>query len=127
MSHHNGLCSGAVGGDDCRGAADDCRGHGGLDTVGHLGKLWMLLTDVLNHLSLQNKQTNKNKITYTYTDRTNISHSNGSNLGLFPVLLGLSFYLGQKHLNLSNLILWGKQPHQSKLPVFATDRPIMLL
>lgn len=57
LSHHYGLSCCAICTDDCRSAADNSSSQRSLDGVGELGKLRMLLPDVLNHLSLRYKDT----------------------------------------------------------------------
>lgn len=57
LSYHYSFSSGAVCIDDCRSTTDYSCGQRSLDGVGKLGELWMLLPDVLNHLSLRYKHT----------------------------------------------------------------------
>lgn len=56
LSYHYSLSCGTICIDDCRSTTDDSCCQRSLDGVGELGKLWMLLPNVLNHLSLQHKQ-----------------------------------------------------------------------
>lgn len=64
LSHHYGLSCCAICTDDCRSAADNSCSQRSLDGVGELGKLRMLLPDVLNHLSLRYKD--KVSVTVSY-------------------------------------------------------------
>lgn len=57
LSYHYSLSCGTVCTDDSRSTADYSCSQRSLDGVGELGKLWMLLPDVLNHLSLRYKHT----------------------------------------------------------------------
>lgn len=57
LSYHNSLSCGTICTDDCRSTADYSRRQRSLDGVGELSELWMLLPDVLNHLSLRGNHT----------------------------------------------------------------------
>lgn len=52
LSYHYGLCGGAVSTNDRRSTADHGCSQRGMDGVGEGGKLWVFLSDVLNHLGL---------------------------------------------------------------------------
>lgn len=56
LSYHYSLSCGTICTDDCRGTTDYSCCQRSLDGVGKLGKLWMLLPDVLNHLGLRHTE-----------------------------------------------------------------------
>lgn len=57
LSYHYSLSCGTISADDCRSTTDHSCSQRSMDGVGMFGKLWMLLSDVLNHLSLRYKHT----------------------------------------------------------------------
>lgn len=54
-THHHSLSSGAICGQDSWGGADHSCRQRCVDGVGELGILWMLLSNVLDHLGLENE------------------------------------------------------------------------
>lgn len=59
LSYHYSLSCGTISTDDCRSTTDYSCSQRSMDGVGELGKLWMLLSDVLNHLRLRRKHTER--------------------------------------------------------------------